>query len=87
MGGYLTPIVIQKMGQVFSSARDIMKWLAECARVRVCEITSCTSLLRSGLHFSFLHPRVVHVQYPCCLQRFISIEYLEAVVDCPFPFS
>lgn len=36
MTAYLTPIVIEKMGQVFSSARDIMKWLADCARVSVC---------------------------------------------------
>ncbi|MEW5305129.1 MAG: hypothetical protein WDW36_007690 [Sanguina aurantia] len=33
MTAYLTPIVIEKMGQVFSSARDIMKWLADCARI------------------------------------------------------
>lgn len=33
MSAYLTPIVISKMGQVFSGARDIMKWLADCASV------------------------------------------------------
>ncbi|MEW5305130.1 MAG: hypothetical protein WDW36_007691 [Sanguina aurantia] len=33
MSNYLTPIVITKMGDVFSSGRDIMRWLAECARV------------------------------------------------------
>lgn len=33
MTAYLTPIVINKMGQVFTGARDIMKWLADCASV------------------------------------------------------
>lgn len=38
LSGYLTPIVILKMGEVFSGARDIMKWLGDCARVSVCGV-------------------------------------------------
>lgn len=35
LSAYLTPIVIDKLGGISSSARDVMKWLAECARVSV----------------------------------------------------